>query len=373
MIYHILPGGSRHHLAGMLPFLAGLGTAANTPTRFVLFGGTEGHVREHLKASGVALDDYSYTFVNRSLPSLCRFFLKMGATDVVVLHSALTRYIWFLLLLFPSLWPRIVWMPWGADVAGPYRRWQKLRPYQLLSQLWFVSFRVVVRRLGAVGAILPQEREFISEIVGATPHFCDIKYSRPYRSEIPFYRAGVQGSTVRILLGNSASASNRHLEALDLLARFATEPIEIVCPLGYSGEESYRERVVERGTALFGSKFVPLRELLPRSEYWRFCDTIDVHVQNAACQSGLANVGYMMYSGRKVFLSASSPSYEYLTHAGAFVFAAEQLAHMPFEAIRTPLAPAQQEKNRQVWREWKDAEANVQRWNELLNRLSHTT
>src|SRR5262249_51243273 len=69
-----------------------------------------------------------------------------------------------------------------------------------------------------------------------------------------------------LLLGNSATPTNNHLDAFELLRRLDLEGRNIVVPLSY-GVESYADAVCAHGHRLFGPRFVPLRGYLSPAEY----------------------------------------------------------------------------------------------------------
>ena len=55
-----------------------------------------------------------------------------------------------------------------------------------------------------------------------------------------------------ILVGNSNSVTNNHLDAFKMIASSASfEYNEIICPLSYGGTKEYRNLVIRKGRKIF--------------------------------------------------------------------------------------------------------------------------
>lgn len=128
-----------------------------------------------------------------------------------------------------------------------------------------------------------------------------------------------------ILVGNSASFTNNHLEAFDLLATQDLRGRKVIVPLSY-GDPDYRQVVVNRGTELFGAAFTPLIEFLALSEYVSLVSRCSVVIMNHKRQQGLGNIGAALYHGAHVFIHESSPTVDFLESLGAVFGTTDQLA-----------------------------------------------
>lgn len=148
------------------------------------------------------------------------------------------------------------------------------------------------------------------------------------RSGIRPFRA--RQGTLRVLLGNSATPTNGHAEALKALSRFAGEDIAVYCPLSY-GDAAYGDEVARLGGEMLGDKFVPLRSFMGRDEYDRFLATIDVGVFNHSRQQGLGNINGLMRSGAKVYISRRSGMWRDFGDEGRVFFPTESILSQSFE------------------------------------------
>jgi len=130
-----------------------------------------------------------------------------------------------------------------------------------------------------------------------------------------------------ILLGNSCTAENNHLDALELLASIdLPEDSKIICPLNYGKHLGrYRETVLARGSESFGSKFHPLIEQLPLKEYTELLKTCAYAIMFHGRQQAFNNILAMIYLGVKVFLTPENTIYHYLKRIGCIVFQVDDL------------------------------------------------
>ncbi|MFF1635243.1 TDP-N-acetylfucosamine:lipid II N-acetylfucosaminyltransferase [Leifsonia sp. NPDC058248] len=127
-----------------------------------------------------------------------------------------------------------------------------------------------------------------------------------------------------VLVGNSATPSNNHLEAFELLAGRDLGGRRIIVPLNY-GDPTYRDAIAERGTQLFGAAFLPLIERMPLDEYNELVAGCDIVIMNQRRQQGLGNIGTALYAGATIFLDDANPVYEFLRQAGASVRSTSEL------------------------------------------------
>lgn len=142
-----------------------------------------------------------------------------------------------------------------------------------------------------------------------------------------------------LLVGNSATPTNNHIEAFEHIRRCADlEGRRIVVPLSY-GDPAYAREIVRIGRKLFGSAFVPLLDFLPRERYLELLDTCGVLVMNHLRQQALGNVVISGLRGASLFLNPSNPMTRWLHRQGVQVEDIGSL-HM------APLEPAARARNR---------------------------
>lgn len=138
-----------------------------------------------------------------------------------------------------------------------------------------------------------------------------------------------------ILLGNSATPENNHIDTLMRLAdSYEVEGRTIITPLSY-GDPWYADRVAAFGENLFGSQFRPLRAYLDRDAYHGILSTCGHAFMNHVRQQAFGNIAYLLLAGTTVHMNSNSPLYRWLVDRGVRVL------DIPSEPVgtRLPLAP----------------------------------
>jgi len=122
-----------------------------------------------------------------------------------------------------------------------------------------------------------------------------------------------------ILVGNSATPTNNHLEAFELLATLGVGNRKVFVPLNY-GDDAYRDAVLKAGAHLLGDAFQPILEFLPLAKYNELISHCSIVIMNHRRQQALGNICTMLYRGAKVFLDEENPVYGFFKDRGAHIY-----------------------------------------------------
>ena len=83
-------------------------------------------------------------------------------------------------------------------------------------------------------------------------------------------------TAVNILISHSASRSNRHIDAIQLISdQLQNKNIKVFAVLSYGGDEDYINLVIKKGKELLGECFYPIMDFMPVREYSFFLKKID--------------------------------------------------------------------------------------------------
>ena len=113
-----------------------------------------------------------------------------------------------------------------------------------------------------------------------------------------------------ILIGNSATFSNNHLDIWDSVKNYIPEGRDVIIPLNYPNAD-YAEHL----SSLIKSnnhKLHLLKEYLPRDEYFNLVDGCSYAIFGVIRQQAMGNISHCLYRGMKVFLYQDSIVYKYL-------------------------------------------------------------
>lgn len=202
------------------------------------------------------------------------------------------------------------------------------------------ALRIRVRRakIGPRGA---NEADLLGRITMFAPVLRD-EYDR-VRSALPSFSAayadwnyplddvgqsgdGAPLGTDGVLLGNSASPNNNHIDLLRRLAVYWSGRRRIYCPLSYGGSREYCDAVTAEGRQLFGDCFVPLPDFLDYPSYLGVLSSCSSVMMGHLRQQGFGNILLMMTRGARVFLDTRNPLLAYLRREGAVVHGLGEMA-----------------------------------------------
>jgi dTDP-N-acetylfucosamine:lipid II N-acetylfucosaminyltransferase len=270
----------------------------------------------------------------------------------------------------------VVWSGWGADYFDllPHGGTNLLGPETtrlcgllrkqggLAPKRWEARFKELFRKFRYELYYLP----WIKKAMRRTDFFSspfpeDFDLLRAYfKDEFhPIYTRVFYGSVERtyvpgaewvygenILVGNSATATNNHLEVFAMLAGMDLGDQKIVVPLSY-GVDEYRDAILDRGKRLFGRRFQPITEFMPLQQYNNLIAQCSVVVMGHKRQQGGGNTATMLYKGAKVFLEEVNTVYQYFRKRGGYVYTLDDLKKGGVRAF-SPLTEEQKSKNREV-------------------------
>lgn len=141
-------------------------------------------------------------------------------------------------------------------------------------------------------------------------------------------------------LGNSATLSNNHLDALSVLSKFKDEDILIYCPLSYGQpkESVYRQTVIAEGKRLFKEKFVPLTDFMSRQKYYELLNEVDVVIMFHNRTQAAGNIFAFMKMGKKIFMKEQSTLFGLLVADNTPIYSAKTLNAIDFKTLATSLS-----------------------------------
>lgn len=266
----------------------------------------------------------------------------------------------------------VMWSGWGGDymallpdtertllsaetaalLADIRREANQRRPSAVIRRLaarvrrLFVErplLRAAVARADYFSAPLRQDYDLLQKALGPRfrARYAQLNYGSIERS-FGIGPAGLTGDDV--LLGNSATATNNHIEMLRLLSRCDLGDRKIVVPLSY-GDPDYRDAVVRRGRQLLGARFQPLLGFMPLAEYNAHLARCSVAIMNHRRQQALGNIVASLYRGARLYLDEAGMMYRIFRDLGAHVSSTRSLEET--RALPSgPLTPEQQAQNR---------------------------
>ncbi len=150
-----------------------------------------------------------------------------------------------------------------------------------------------------------------------------------------------------ILLGNSASFTNNHLEAIEILSGIELGDRQINIPLSYGKDDYYINEVISYANELIPDNIKILKDFLPIDQYIKLISRCSIVIMNHYRQQALGNILISLYLGAKVFIN-NTVVYNYLKRIGCCVYLIEKdLKKTGFAAIE-PIGINDVENNRNI-------------------------
>ena len=257
---------------------------------------------------------------------------------------------------------------WGGDFY-PLRDTKGVSLKNRIGMLY--KKRIINKAKGIITLIPDDYKELCSICHPGGKHFiapvCDNGYNMQLINE--YRQSDKSGSTVWVLLGNSATESNQHFEALDLMSRYKDEDIKIVCPLSY-GDDQYAAKVNEYGRSIFGDKFVGLTKYLDKNEYYQFLSKFSIAVFNNNRQQGMGNINAALAMGCKVYIRNDTAMWSKFTSEGFNIYDIGGVSALSFnEFVEMP--EDKKSHNYEQYSKTRCIEAKVNTWKKVFDSIAH--
>jgi dTDP-N-acetylfucosamine:lipid II N-acetylfucosaminyltransferase len=313
------------------------------PGKNIIFAYTKGQKPKFIKRKihyDIGAKDVIFGINNNSINS----------ADVVVIHSLSNA--WFRTIEKLNKKVPIVWIGWGFDyydIIDPNddrllektfsmekkrhsrrKLGMKQRIQSLLNSM--PRKKKVIERIDFFSPVLSNEYNLLksAHTWKRFPRQVDWNYS-PSEKDLSHYVNSKESSIkmgVDILIGNSATSTNNHLEIFDILEKIDIKNCNLVVPLSY-GDSSYGAEVKEIGEMKFGSNFDALIDFMPIEEYMQKIGQCGFVIMNHVRQQAVGNTIIMAYMGAKVFLRKETPTYEFFKGVGLNIFSVQELENQP--------------------------------------------
>jgi hypothetical protein len=306
---------------------------------FIIF--SKNHRLKYIKNTPVSFVAPNY-FVNKS------FIASLSNYKMVILHYLDDPKLQLLGRADDTV--KFVWFGWGSDyydlITGDIRKllmpktlslWSSSNLYGINSLL-INKFKALIKRMMCKNStkvrlvnrvnffapVLYEDYELLKfALPDFKPQYLPWKYGSLEDDLIKGYEK-VTISGDNILVGNSASYTNNHLDVFEKLAMIDLSSRKLLCPLNY-GDIKYRKLIVNEGQNKFGFSFVPITDFMPIQAYLKLLSTCSIVVMGHVRQQALGNIVIMMYLGAKVFLNKENPIYKFFQNEGAHIFLLDDL------------------------------------------------
>lgn len=307
-------------------------------------------------------------------------FILNGGYHLVAFHT-LPRDKYELALQIPKH-IKVLWLSWGYDLYSPIEKMpailpielykpltnklinprEKVSPYKRLKRLikrviYYKKYRIayleeqrviqdeirmqkaLLSRIDYMSTVLPSEYEMLSQLEGFHAEYFPFQYA----FEDDFSFGDMYDNADKILLGNSATETNNHLDIIALLNQRNIKN-ECILPCSY-GSSEYLQKLKQ---ALLGhhKNLHIIENFLPQAEYATLLCSCRVGIFGHLRQQAVGNILICMLHGSKVYLYRDSIAYKYFSKAGYYVYTIED--DLTDNHIALPLSKPEREQNKSL-------------------------
>ena len=282
--------------------------------------------------------------------------------NAVIVHGLFSRIQFDIIRHLPNE-TKLAWVLWGAEIysrkdtilshLAPITKFLfRVKQYKdAKTRQHRVAMEVPLEILKRVDYLLGSSLELFEDAKAyiGNPKMKHLQYSYFTLEHLigaDMLDAKVNGHN--ILLGNSATPDNNHLDVMLLLKRVGVPKwAKIITPLSYNA--LWIKRMVTKvGRFLYQGQFYPLLEYMPRADYNKLVQSCSVFIANHHRPNAFGNTLTALWLGARVYVSKDNVQTKFLQRLGLHVNIIEKDLNKKNPNLFTPLSEYEREDNRRV-------------------------
>lgn len=299
-----------------------------------------------------------------------RLLVPFFKADKIIVHSLASPYILLLLILFPKLGEKIYWVIWGKDLYF-YHMISTPRFYHKLYE-WLR--KKAICQIKNVISIFEEDYKLAEKWYGVKANHVEAVSLYPYaldleifnKSHYPSKKTDLQKRNEKnhytVILGNSASKTNNHIDALYKLKNCDKKIEKIICPLSYGGSKKYVNEVIACGKKLFGEKFSPITKFINKNDYFSMLQTVDIGIYNYSRQEGLGNIWSLILGEKTIYMQTQTSTTSFFSRNNITVYDIKSLESGQIELLPESVAKF----NANTLFPLINVEASMKKWKNIL-------
>lgn len=321
--------------------------------------------KNKIKCKYVNVDNTNVFVVHYNTEEFWRIIGQVNCYNEIIIHYLTDDMTLFLSKIDH---PNIYWIEWGGDLYNHLLRYKgfqlyyddnlvaKMRKprwpvflYKLLDKFnVFIKAQKRIKVLHKIKYFLPDSMyDEYPMIINAYPQFNHLIYKDFFYYPLHEILGDLSNSLTRgskIIIGNSCSFTNNHIHVFNELKKIDVNN-KIVVPLSYSGNQRYREFLINKGEELFGSRFEPVTEYMSLAEYNNLLLSANVFIYGNLRQEAVGNILIALYIGGSVFLDDNNPLLSFYKRLGLEIY---PLSELTSQRINSKLSYDKIMQNRQI-------------------------
>lgn len=294
-------------------------------------------VESNLKHINFENEKINFEFIKKN-----SFIKILYNYDLIVIHFLDKR---FYPLINLKNRPPILWIGWGGDY---YFLIQNLQLHKPITKFTFIPFyynylkkikkivsykkikkeRKLLNKIDFFSPVLKEDYDLIkNNNHNFSPKYLDWNYGNVESLVGSYYKQKKISLGDKLLIGNSATNTNNHLDIFNILTGLEKE-LDVVLPLNY-GDMKYAEIISKKAKDLFGNRVEVIEEFLPYDIYLNKLLECSNVIMGQVRQQALGNILISLYFGAKIFFFSDSVVFNFFKKKGVKVYEVTDLIREP--------------------------------------------
>ena len=307
------------------------------------------------------------------------FFSLLKNADHIIWHSLFftTRKYLYFLYFFKSLQKKSTWIEWGADLYS----WEINNPNRKQKILNKIG-KTVRERFQNIGLIFPIDEIVYRQKYGESHKFYYTPMPNPMKEPTGLLdfidqnrpQNQTSGRKYLIQVAHNSFFFNNHIKLLNYLEHFKNEDMHLLLPLTYGvsgingmfGGKQYLNAVKSYAKRRFKEKACLMTRNVPFEQYVRLLWQVDCAVFDFERPCALGNIRILLYMGKKVYLPAGTPFYNFFIEHGIKVYDTNRIPDMTFEEFIAP----PEDSNLEWIRDYMNNDSCIKHWQEMFDAIA---
>lgn len=297
-----------------------------------------------------------------------QMLIALYKSDYIIVHGLINKLVVILLVFQPWLHKKCNWIIWGGDIYI-HKKEKKTLAEKLIEHMK----RIIAPRFPYISTLADGDYALAKEWYGIKGKQIPIIYPVPASNEELLNELSERKHSgkdcINVIVGNSATTTNQHFDALNWLSKFQDKKIQVYLPLNYGtgNFEEYAQEVIDYSAELFGDRIHPIREKMPGEEYLKFLNDMDVGLFNNNRQQAMGNISQLILCGAKVYIRTDTPMWDHFNSLGCKLYDIESIQLMSSVDELVEQDSFIKASNQSIIRYRHDMNTKVQMWKHMLD------
>lgn len=315
------------------------------------------------------MDSYSKSRIGR----IVGLYKQCNKADHIIINSLLFKTKKYLLFfyIFRKFLKKSTWIEWGKDLYE-----YELPPFGIKNKFLNHIGYYIRNNVKYVGLTFQNDEAYYRSQFPESTAKC-------FYTPLPFGEGRIntmheameeaeanKTDTINVLISHNAMQSNNHFNTIFKMKRFADKNVNFYFPVSYGwfGQPSglaYKNALVKYVKKTFGSKAVIMNNMMPIEEYIHFLAKMDIGVFDCDRPIGLSSTYYLMYMGKKVYLSETAMHTKYFKENGYELFYSQDIDNMTWDNFISPCEKQQPKELEEMYIVGK----SIMNWQHLFDTI----